>query len=489
MLRVFTNILRSALAASILLLSPGLAGYAAAGQVISSQVTGSAAVGVQGNLPIMPGSSFSHAGVSLMSASLLAAPMATPIPTLGKTLMSPVVQSAVPAAQTVSVAAPVVSAETRISLPQVLAPAQAAEQAKAEVAPAAMGVLIQGTPADAAKPEAVEVSAARMGGLMDGSNVKTRPADDSVPVLAGDVMTSHAAPLAKPQTAVPAEAKPALPSPAAKASKSAIAVKIVLAVAVAALVLLMPAAALAAGAPLAGTAYAASVLGYMHPAASMVAAAVGAVYGAIAAKGKDGAAPSSGEVLGSVLRYGMLAGAGVYACMDIASVVFLGVRGAVSSLPAALATAALGQSAFQGKFKDADTSSADRIMSVFPAAATALGLNLGATLLKGMPALAMLSSLGVGAMVLTGVASLLFAVTYDPAKSPADGPARMARGFVLQALMTGLALAIGNQYLVALFAALAVWGFADVIYATARTVGKFLQELYHKFFPPAPKKS
>ena len=480
MSRVLTNILRSALAASILLLSPGLAGYAAAGQVISSQVTGTAgASAVQGNLPVMNGASFSRAGISLTPASLLAAPMAAPIPTLGKTLMSPVVQSAAPAAQTVSIAAPVVSAETRISLPQVLAPAQAAEQAKVEAAPAAMGVLLQGTPADAAKPEAVEVSAQRMGGLMDGMTPKRT--EDHTPVLAGRPLISQAAPLAKAQTA-PAESRPALPSPRQTAVKAAIAGKIVLAVAVAALVLLMPAAAFAAGAPLAGTAYAASVLGYMHPAASMIAAAVGAVYGAIAAKGKDGAAASSGEVLGSVLRYGVLAGAGVYACMDISSALFLGVRGAVSSLPVALATAALGQSAFQGKFKDADTSSADRIMSVFPAAATALGLNLGATLLKGMPAL--LNSLGVGAMVLTGVASLLFAVTYDPVKSPADGPARMARGFVLQALMTGLALAIGSQYLVALFAALAVWGFADVLYATGRTVGKFLLDLYRKFFPP-----
>ena len=100
-----------------------------------------------------------------------------------------------------------------------------------------------------------------------------------------------------------------------------------------------------------------------------------------------------------------------------------------------------------------------------------------------MPAL--LSTLGVGAMTLTGVASLLFAVTYDPAQSPAEGPARMARGYVLQALMTGLALAVANQWLVALFAALAVWGFADVIYASGQTVGKFLLDLFHKFFPPA----
>jgi hypothetical protein len=214
----------------------------------------------------------------------------------------------------------------------------------------------------------------------------------------------------------------------------------------------------------------------------MVAAAVGSVYGAIAAKGKDGSAASSGEVLGSVLRYGILAGAGVYACMDISQGLLTGVRSAVSPLPTALATAALGQSAFQGKFADPATSAADRIMSVFPAVATALGLSLTTSLLMGVPGL--LITAGTAAMTLTGVASLLFSVTYDPAKSPAGGPAHMARGYVLQALMTGLALAVSNQYLVALLAGLAVWGFADVMYASGGTVWKFLQDLYHRFFPP-----
>jgi hypothetical protein len=51
--------------------------------------------------------------------------------------------------------------------------------------------------------------------------------------------------------------------------------------------------------------------------------------------------------------------------------------------------------------------------------------------------------------------------------------------------MTGLALAISNPYLAAVFAVLAAWGFADVMYATGRTVGKFLLDLYHRFFPPA----
>jgi len=307
-----------------------------------------------------------------------------------------------------------------------------------------------------------------------------RRSEDNTPVPVGRALVSQAAPLAKPQAAASSEAKTALPSPRAAPAKSVLVSKVVLGAVIAGFLLLMPTIALAAGAPAAGVAYAASMLGYLHPGASMVAAAAGAVYGAVAARHKDGTPASSGEVLASVLRYGMLSGAGVYACMDIASVLFLGVRGAVSSLPAALATAALGQSAFQGKFKDPETSSADRIMSVFPAVATALGLSIGTAAF--LPA-GLLMRLGTSAMTLTGVASLLFVVTYDPAKSPAGGPERMGRGYVLQALMTGLALAISNPYLVALFAALAVWGFADVGIATIGTVGKFLQELYRKVFP------
>ncbi len=48
------RILSSFLAAAILLLSPGLTGYAAAAQVVSSKVAGTVGVGVQGALPVLP---------------------------------------------------------------------------------------------------------------------------------------------------------------------------------------------------------------------------------------------------------------------------------------------------------------------------------------------------------------------------------------------------------------------------------------------------
>ncbi|MBI5240999.1 MAG: hypothetical protein HY926_11045 [Elusimicrobia bacterium] len=457
------RILSSFLAASIFLMSPGFTGYAAAAQIISSKVIPPVGAGVQGALPAMPGSAFSHAGISLMPASLITPSLTAPAPSVGAALTSPVVQ----------IAAPAVLVQANALLPL------AAEPAKAEAVPTAMAALTQGAPAEASQSESVETSALRMGSLMDGSNIKARRSDEA-PVLAGAALVSQAAPLAKAETAVP-DAKTSLPAPSAK---RAIAVKLVIAAAVAALVLLMPAVALAAGAPAAGALTVASALSYMNPTASIVAAAIGSVYGAIAAKGKDGKGASTGELLGSILRYGILAGAGVYACMDIASLLFLGTKSVISPLPTALATAALGQGAFQGKFKDAETSSADRIMAVFPAVAAALGL---AIVEKALPGMSLLMTYALNAMTVTGVASALFAVTYDPAKSPKDGPDRMASGYVLQALMSGLALAVANPYLTALFAALAVWGFADVIRASGGTIGQFLKDLYQKYFPPAKK--
>ena len=457
--------LRFLLAASILLMSPGLAGYAAAAQVVSSRVTGSAGAGVQGALPVLPGASFSHAGISLMPASLSGASIAAPALNIGKTLTGPMVQAAAPVAGQVSVAAPVL-----------LAPAAAAP-VQAEAAPTAMSVLTQGAPAEASKSEPAEASASRMGRAMDGS-VPVRQSDES-PVLA-DGLVSQAAPLAKAETSAPA-AKPSLPAPSAK---RAIAAKLIVTAVIAGLVLLMPTVALAAGAPAAAGFTVAQALGYMNPTASIVASAVGAVYGAIAAKGKDGKGASTGELFGSILRYGILAGAGVYACTDIAATLFGATRAIISPLPTALATAALGQGAFQGKFKEAETSAADRIMAVFPAVAAALGLSI---VEKAVPGVGLLMGYALNAMTLTGVASALFAVTYDPAKSPKDGPDLMARGYVLQALMSGLALAVANPYLTALFAALAVWGFVDVMRGSGGTIVQFLKDLYHKVFPPAGK--
>jgi len=456
------------MALAIFLLSPGLPGYAAAGQVISAAVTGAAGVSaVQGNFSVVPVAAFSHAGVSLMPASLLAVPLTASVPNL--------TISVVPTA--VSAAAPVAAAEERVLGPLVSAPARAAEQGKPDAAPAAMGVLRQGSSADSSKPESVEVSAQRMAGLMDGGTIRR---DDGTPVIAGAGVFSQAAPLGKAQTAVQPEPKADLSVPSLPAAKPALAKKVLLVALAAGLILVFPTLALAAGVPVAGVVSATSVMGWLHPTASVVAAVVGAAYGAFVAYRKDGPPPSAVEVFASILRYGILGGAGVYACMDLSQVVFLGLRGAVSPLPAALATAALGQTAFQGKFTDPATSSADRIMAVFPVVAAALGLSIGG--LKVSPDL--LYSLGVGAMSATGVATALYAALYKPGQSPADGPAHMARGYVLQALMTGFALAVANPTIALAFAALAALGLGDVIYATGRAVVSLVMDILRQYWPP-----
>jgi hypothetical protein len=465
------RLLSSFLAASILLMSPGLAGYAAAAQVVSSRATGAVGAGVQGSLPVMTGASFSHAGISLMPASLITPSLTTPALTVGRTLAGPMVQAAAPVAGQVAVAAPILLAPA--------APGQAAA-VQAEAVPTALGVLRQGAPAEKSRSEPVEASAARMGRAMDGSLLAKW--SDEVPVLAGGLM-SRAAPLAKAEISAP-QAKPVLRSPSVPSAKSALAKKLVLTAVVAGIALLLPTVVLAAGAPVAAGVTITQVLGYMNPGASIVAAAVGSLYGAFAAKGKDGKGASTGDLFGSILRYGVLAGAGVYASTDIAAMLFGATRAVISPLPTALATAALGQGAFQGKFADEGTSPADRIMAVFPAIAAALGLSI---VEKAVPGVGLLMGYALNAMTVTGVASALFAVTYDPAKSPKDGPSRMARGYVLQALMSGLALAVGNPYLAALFAALAVWGFVDVMRGAGGTIGQFLKDLYQKVFPPAPK--
>ena len=80
------------------------------------------------------------------------------------------------------------------------------------------------------------------------------------------------------------------------------------------------------------------------------------------------------------------------------------------------------------------------------------------------------------AMSITGVAAAVYAALYKPGKSPADGPAKMGRGFVLQSLMAGLALSLTNPYAVLTFTALAAWGFWDVISTAAREAYLLLPE-------------
>jgi len=207
------------------------------------------------------------------------------------------------------------------------------------------------------------------------------------------------------------------------------------------------------------------------------AAAAGAVYGLIASRRKDGTPATTGEAMTSMLRYGMLAGAGAYVLLDLTQMLFLGASASgLQPLTSAVATAALGQSAFQGTFKDAATSSADRIMSAFPSVAAALGLSVGVVLTMAVPTtfLAAALSIAAGVMSVTGVAAALYAALYTPGKSPENGPARMARGYVLQALMTGMALALSNPYFVVPFLLLGAWGFWDVISTTMRELASRL---------------
>lgn len=234
---------------------------------------------------------------------------------------------------------------------------------------------------------------------------------------------------------------------------------------VAALVLLLPAVALAApqaAGPVAITAQTAlSWLAGVHPLATAGGAILGAAYGLIASRGKEDA--SAGEVLAKVMSYGVLGGAGAYALLDLAQLVFVGPSLGLKPLSAAVATAAFGKAAFPTKFADANTTSADRVFGAFPAVAASLGLSIGVSLVA--PAFSY--QLAMGAMAATGVATAVYAAVFRPGRSPADGPALMGKGYVLQALMSGLALALGSQ-LSWVFAALAAAGFLTVLFAFGR---------------------
>jgi hypothetical protein len=168
------------------------------------------------------------------------------------------------------------------------------------------------------------------------------------------------------------------------------------------------------------------------------------------------------------MSHGAIAGAAAFALLDLTKVAFMGASAAaLTPLTAAVATAALAQAAFAAKFTDPATTPADRIMGAFPAVAMAFGLSLGAVAF--LPAATMLT-IGTAALMATGAATALFTALFRLEKSPAAGPAAMGRGFVLQALMTGLALALGPSPYALFFFALGAWGFASVMLATAKEI-------------------
>jgi hypothetical protein len=103
------------------------------------------------------------------------------------------------------------------------------------------------------------------------------------------------------------------------------------------------------------------------------------------------------------------------------------------------------------------------VVGAFPAVAAAFGLSLAAA-----PALAAgvtLAGAATALMMLSGAAVALYTALYSPARSPQAGPARMGRGFTLQALMSGMALAVASPYYSAFFFALGLAGFGLVMLA------------------------
>ncbi|MDE2509766.1 MAG: hypothetical protein KGL74_01470, partial [Elusimicrobia bacterium] len=97
-----------------------------------------------------------------------------------------------------------------------------------------------------------------------------------------------------------------------------------------------------------------------------------------------------------------------------------------------------------------------------------------------------LAALAMGAMTVTGVATALYAAIFKLGRSPLAGPALMAKGYVLQALMTGMALAVANPYLTWIFAAMGAAGFALVLWTMGRELISFLPGHAEPAPPPAP---
>jgi len=245
-----------------------------------------------------------------------------------------------------------------------------------------------------------------------------------------------------------------------------------------------PGIALAAQAPAVVEPGAMAIIGSYSPLATAIAAVIGALFGLWSSRSRDGSAVNAGHVFASALSSGAIAGAAAFTLLDLTKVAFLGASAAaLTPLTAAVATAALAQTAFAAKFMDPATTPADRIMGAFPAVAMAFGLSVGAVAF--LPAATMMT-VGTAALMLTGAATALFTALFRLEKSPATGPAAMGRGFVLQALMTGLALALGPTPYALFFFALGMVGFALVMSATAKEIWAAVPQALKDRLKPKP---
>lgn len=245
-----------------------------------------------------------------------------------------------------------------------------------------------------------------------------------------------------------------------------------------------PGIALAAQAPAVVEPGAMAIIGSYSPLATAIAAVIGALFGLWSSRSRDGGAVNAGHVFASALSSGAITGAAAFTLIDLTKVAFLGASAAaLTPLTAAVATAALAQTAFAAKFMDPGTTPADRIMGAFPAVAMAFGLSVGAVAF--LPAATMLT-VGTAALMITGAATALFTALFRLEKSPATGPAAMGRGFVLQALMTGLALALGPTPYALFFFALGMVGFALVMSATAKEIWAAVPQSLKDRLKPKP---
>jgi hypothetical protein len=441
-----TSLIRSAVAASVVLCSPGFAAYAAAAETVSFKMPARIAVTpmiqpmvqIPDLKTVVPGNL--DAGTLQISNAGLE------------------VQAVAPGAE---LTAPAAMADTI----KVVSPA-----AETPVAPGTLGTLQQ-----AMKPEApsasagLETSGSRWNGFFDRMLGRRGLSE---PTLVAGASSSRSANLGKAGW-TPAASKASIPAPARRNQRGF--TRLGTLALIAGLTLALPAMAMAAtAAPIAAPVVTGlSLVTAYHPLATAAASVLGAVYGIIAAHQKDGKAASNGEILTSVLKYGVLAGAGTFVLLDLAQGLFLGFAGiATRPLPFGLAAAAMGNSAFGAKFNDPNTTPGERIMGAFPAMATALGLTVG---IAALAPLSVPLTIALGAMSITGVATAIYAAIYKPGVSAADGPKRMSRGFVLQSLMGALALSVASPYLALPLAALGVWGLWDVL---ATTGGEALTQFF-----------